>query len=234
MKTGKVCYGCNILKDLICFNKQSIANDGLSTKCKDCVKQKRRCDYIKDINKSRKYSRETTIKNINWLHSIKANIPCIDCGIIYDPYCMDYDHVPGRGIKLANVSRLVLEHKSKDVILAEIAKCDLVCVLCHNKRTYDRLSAKYVDRCYKPHVQRNIDVINNFKNKPCNICNIQYNLFNMQIDHIDGANKIKDVCQLKSCKLSKLLIELDKCQVLCALCHRKKSIKDQKKANNHL
>ena len=49
----------------------------------------------------------------------------------------------------------------------------------------------------------------------------------MQIDHIDPATKLYDVCQLKSRKVEILLAELAKCQVLCALCHRRKSIVEQ-------
>jgi len=49
----------------------------------------------------------------------------------------------------------------------------------------------------------------------------------MQFDHIDPTNKLHNICQLKSCKVERLLDELTKCQVLCALCHREKSIKEQ-------
>jgi len=47
------------------------------------------------------------------------------------------------------------------------------------------------------------------------------------IDHIDPSTKLYNICQLKSFKVETLMTELDKCQVLCALCHRKKSIKEQ-------
>ena len=49
----------------------------------------------------------------------------------------------------------------------------------------------------------------------------------MQIDHIDPITKLYDVCDLKNYKEETLLAELAKCQVLCALCHRKKSILEQ-------
>jgi hypothetical protein len=142
---------------------------------------------------------------------------------------MDYDHVPGRGQKIANVSRMALNGVPTNIILAEIAKCDLVCALCHNKRTFDRLNEKFgTDYNYSKSVQRNVDIINEFKSHPCVICNKQYDLYNMQIDHIDPATKLFDVCSLKSCKLDFLLSELKKCQPICALCHRRKSIEEQK------
>ena len=123
---------------------------------------------------------------------------------------------------------MVLQNAPFAKILAEINKCELVCVLCHNKRTYDRMIQKFGEkRSYSIWSARNIEIINNFKNKECNICNKKYDLYNMQIDHIDPSQKICNVSQLKRFKTELLLLELEKCQVVCALCHRDKSIKEQ-------
>lgn len=66
--------------------------------------------------------------------------PCVDCGKVYPPYVMHFDHVPGRGIKLFNIGawtggRTVSTMES---LLEEIAKCDLVCANCHAIRTWER------------------------------------------------------------------------------------------------
>jgi hypothetical protein len=50
---------------------------------------------------------------------------------------LDYDHRPSEE-KKANVSILVKRGAARDVILAEMAKCDLVCANCHRIRTYQR------------------------------------------------------------------------------------------------
>ena len=60
--------------------------------------------------------------------------PCLDCGLVFPPYVMDFDHVRGR--KLRNVSLCVAYPKAK--ILAEIKKCELVCSNCHRIRTHER------------------------------------------------------------------------------------------------
>jgi protein-arginine kinase activator protein McsA len=65
------------------------------------------------------------------------NAPCVDCGNRFHHAAMDFDHLPGFE-KRASVSRLAEQVKSKSVILAEVAKCDLVCANCHRVRTYDR------------------------------------------------------------------------------------------------
>jgi hypothetical protein len=59
-------------------------------------------------------------------------VPCADCGRTYPPYVMDFDH---RGEKVTIVSKLP-EHGSVAKLLAEIAKCDVVCANCHRERTF--------------------------------------------------------------------------------------------------
>jgi hypothetical protein len=72
---------------------------------------------------------------------MKNNRPCADCGVRYPHYVLDYDHRPGCQ-KRANLSILVKRGAKKEVLLAEIAKCDLVCANCHRARTYQRKKAK--------------------------------------------------------------------------------------------
>jgi hypothetical protein len=67
--------------------------------------------------------------------------PCADCGQRFDPVCMDFDHRPGEQ-KRTEVSRIAAEWPSMAVLLAEIAKCDLVCANCHRLRTKHRMEAK--------------------------------------------------------------------------------------------
>ena len=66
---------------------------------------------------------------------------CADCGVLYPPYVMDFDHRPGER-KVANITVLVKRGAPKAVLLAEMAKCDLVCANCHRERTYQRTLAK--------------------------------------------------------------------------------------------
>jgi hypothetical protein len=65
--------------------------------------------------------------------------PCSDCGKNYPSYVMDFDHKDGE-IKEHNIARMVLAQAfSKENILKEIKKCDLVCSNCHRERTYQKL-----------------------------------------------------------------------------------------------
>lgn len=226
---SKACSTCKEIKELAHFHKNKNYSDGYSYKCKICACKHSKDFRVQNIEKSRQRSNERLAERVQWIQNIKSNTPCVDCGRIYPPYCMDYDHVPERGLKIKSVSRMVLNSAPKNRILDEIKKCDLVCVLCHNKRTYDRFNEKLGSkRAYPKWTLRNINLINKFKSKPCYICKKQYQLYNMQVDHINPENKLKNICQLKSAKIKILKNELKKCRPICALCHREKSIKEQK------
>lgn len=68
------------------------------------------------------------------LHAMKT-VPCMDCGNSYHPYVMDFDHV--RGEKKFNLSKAG-NRFSRETILEEAAKCDIVCSNCHRMRTLSR------------------------------------------------------------------------------------------------
>ena len=68
------------------------------------------------------------------IDKIKA-APCMDCGGVFPPECMDFDHRPGEG-KFMSVGRMYMMNPTR--LAAEIAKCDLVCANCHRVRTRAR------------------------------------------------------------------------------------------------
>lgn len=83
---------------------------------------------------NRRARRERHVRRIRAkLDALKAN-PCVDCGVSYPPYVMDFDHRDPT-LKLKSVGAMALSASWK-AIEAEIAKCDLVCANCHRERTY--------------------------------------------------------------------------------------------------
>ncbi len=68
-----------------------------------------------------------------YVSEYKAVTPCKDCGRIFHPVVMDFDHI-GTDKKF-NISRGVGTWRS---IIAEMAKCELVCANCHRMRTFNR------------------------------------------------------------------------------------------------
>lgn len=61
--------------------------------------------------------------------------PCADCGGVFAPESMDFDHLPGAD-KRMGVGQML--RCSWSAIINEIAKCDLVCANCHRIRTRAR------------------------------------------------------------------------------------------------
>jgi hypothetical protein len=64
-------------------------------------------------------------------------VPCADCGGVFPPWAMDFDHVTGT--KLCTVSRAT--RLGRKGMLSEAAKCEIVCSNCHRERTHQRLRA---------------------------------------------------------------------------------------------
>lgn len=62
------------------------------------------------------------------------NKPCVDCGVQYETFLMEFDHV--RGTKSFNLSKGARRGKTVQQILDEIAKCDIRCVMCHRRRHF--------------------------------------------------------------------------------------------------
>lgn len=72
------------------------------------------------------------------VQALKEASPCVDCGVSYPYYVMQYDHTGDD--KVMNVTRLV-RSASWERTLAEIAKCELVCGNCHAARSHKRQQA---------------------------------------------------------------------------------------------
>ena len=65
--------------------------------------------------------------------------PCLDCGDRFPSCSMDFDH-RDPGTKRYTISRMI-GRAGEARIMAEVAKCDIVCANCHRERTYRRRTA---------------------------------------------------------------------------------------------
>jgi hypothetical protein len=64
--------------------------------------------------------------------------PCADCGGCWHPLVMEFDHLPGTA-KCINLGDAHARALGRTKLLAEIAKCEVVCPTCHRIRTLRRL-----------------------------------------------------------------------------------------------
>lgn len=106
-------------------NRQRIINKGKEYYLKNK-------DKVLFIKKNRKERVKEFIRELK-------NKPCMDCGIFYPYYVMDFDHRDSNkefGINTAARAGFSIKR-----IKLEISKCDLVCANCHRERTYKRKQA---------------------------------------------------------------------------------------------
>ena len=77
-------------------------------------------------------TRERRAANRTWLRGIKS-LPCIDCGNSYPSCVMEFHHRDPSEKSFTIGEEL---GRNRDRIIAEIAKCDLICANCHRIRTH--------------------------------------------------------------------------------------------------
>lgn len=118
----KTCSMCNTSKPIDLFYKQ-----------KNCKTHRAEC---KKCSSSRRSVYKERVKL--FLMALKDK-PCMDCNQKYPYYVMDFDHKDA-AIKKFNISQM--RFNSREKIIEEISKCDLVCSNCHRERTFVRLRNK--------------------------------------------------------------------------------------------
>lgn len=146
------CHSCKIeLNEENSYRRKSGRDIGLFTgACRSCAKaranlwaknnsgkiaQKANKRYHANPEKFRQENHDKRRK----LNLLKLDRPCYDCGGIFPPECMQWDHLPGKE-KCFDVSKGV--SYSLDRVIDEIAKCQLVCSNCHDLRSVTRAREK--------------------------------------------------------------------------------------------
>lgn len=139
MDETQQCNRCGIEKEIVAFSFRHKARNIRRRECKACFKPFTRKHYLR--NKGLIYGRFVVHRrNIRqWVATLK-NKPCTDCGIVYLPAVMEFDHLP-EFTKIATISMMVADGCNRDKIKKEMAKCELVCANCHSVRTVTRRAA---------------------------------------------------------------------------------------------
>ncbi len=101
--------------------------------CGECKKETHKKFYSDHKERRNEDTMKRMKKHKEFVEDLKKN-PCEDCGNVFPTCCMDFDHVDPT-TKVKNISRML--GSSKDKILEEIKKCQLVCANCHRIRTHE-------------------------------------------------------------------------------------------------
>jgi hypothetical protein len=157
-------------------------------------------------------------------------VPCADCGGQFPPYVMDFDHrEPGR-------KRFwVLQRAgsvSRNRLLEELEKCDVVCANCHRARTNRRALERRrvrIESGLIPITESRLRrdqtaLLRQLRDVPCADCQQRFAFYAMDFDHRDPTQKSFEVPRmLGRVDTEKLLEEARKCDIVCANCHRKRT-----------
>lgn len=143
--------------------------------------------------------------------------PCLDCGFSFASFIMEFDHRPS-AVKVGDVSSLVRRSFSWERILEETQKCDLVCRRCHRLRTWGRQQTMSSGRTGNQGAKSNKKKLDKIKESPCLDCGLSFHSCQMDFDHVRGE-KIGPVSQMLRGPWKLLLLEIEKCDLLCAHCH---------------
>ena len=160
-------------------------------------------------------------------------VPCDDCGEIFAPHMMDFDHrdPAKKSFTIAGGHALLM---SRPRLIAEIEKCDIVCANCHALRTYASLRERrrrltpeewapgkspYIAR-KRAHWHASVAMLNELRDVPCADCGRRFPPCVMQFDHRDPATKRFEVTRIIARARSVILAEVAKCDIVCTNCHR--------------
>ena len=97
-------------------------------------------EYHNAWYQANKEKRKTQIKAYQkrkqeYVTNIKTITPCMDCGGMFPPCAMDFDHIKEKDFDICGSRSRNMGYKTLE---EEMAKCELVCANCHRIRTYNR------------------------------------------------------------------------------------------------
>jgi hypothetical protein len=133
----KTCKKCQQEKNELDFHRRILKSGNVIQQpyCKICSSSARKKYYITNSQKEKSYDRLRKKELLAFIQNIKKN-PCVDCGNLFPPYCMDFDHISDKKFSIADG---INKHGfSKEKLLIEIKKCEIVCACCHRIRTHNR------------------------------------------------------------------------------------------------
>jgi hypothetical protein len=161
-------------------------------------------------------------------------VPCADCGGRFEPHQMDFDH-RDPSTKSFNLMTGRAMLMSQATLLAEVAKCDVVCANCHRVRTRDASRARLRRVPRAPSAIRKSalwkvqsELLDELRTRPCMDCGGTFPPCAMDFDHRDRSTKRYVVSRMRArTTTEEILEEVAKCDIVCGNCHRLRTQRDR-------
>lgn len=180
-------------------------------------KEAQRKHYLNNKSKYRDSLRKRKKRNKEFVYSMKME--CLQCGL-KDKVCLDFHHL---GDKHKNVSKLINEATTIDKLRLEIKKCETLCGNCHRKKHHpedlpDGSGWKNFNAARIRKRKWFIDFIG--KSKCCGCSEKDQRC--LEFHHLRDKKFTISYLLTSGHSLEYLKKEIDKCEILCTNCHRKK------------
>jgi hypothetical protein len=183
----------------------------------------------RDLERNRVRCRQRGM--VDLLRELRS-LPCLDCGRTFAPNQMDFDHrdAASKAFRLTSGGAML---RPTSAILSEVAKCDIVCANCHRVRTQERHASRSASR---PGVSRGLErkrdkwraqarLLDQLRDRPCADCRGRFPPCAMDFDHRDPRAKRSAVTRLIGrAGDARILEEAAKCDIVCANCHRLRTL----------
>ena len=140
----------------------------------------------------------------------EKQICCMVCGE-NDTACLDFHHIDPKQKDGSIAAGIRSRGWSKQRVLKEMQRCTVLCANCHRKHHY------------KPTTRRGRAWIRDYKSERGCSCGEKHPAA-LDFHHRDENTKVSAISEMMMRGLKKVLIlaEIEKCDLLCANCHRKK------------
>jgi hypothetical protein len=131
----KTCRSCGQEKSIDEFNFRVKARGLRQRYCRTCTRLQVKKHYENNITyylrKASKRNNAVKRRNQEGILAYLALHPCVECGEA-DPLYLQFDHIHGK--KVDTISEMVRTY-TWERIEEEIAKCEVRCANCHQRRT---------------------------------------------------------------------------------------------------
>jgi hypothetical protein len=133
--SSKFCTRSETWQPLENFYDQPTSADGKSSSCKEVIRATSKRSRKRDPVKYSALRKERYADNVAWIRAIKMESGCVVCGYNEHPAALEFDHLEGF-VKSFSIAEKM--GSSRELLRAEMAKCEIVCSVCHAVRTYNR------------------------------------------------------------------------------------------------